>query len=42
MTCSKCLYYAPLVGRSYNLSKCLKLDKLINIARDKCKGEFFF
>ena len=42
MTCLKCLYYAPLTGRSYNLSKCLKLDKFINVARDTCKGDLYF
>jgi hypothetical protein len=42
MICSKCVYYAPLVGRSYNLSKCLKLQQFINVARDTCKGEMFF
>lgn len=41
-TCVKCLYYAPLVARSYNLSKCLKLDKFVNVARDTCKGELYF
>jgi hypothetical protein len=41
-TCVKCVYYAPLVGRSYNLSKCLKLDKFVNVARDTCKGELYF
>lgn len=41
-TCIKCLYYAPLTGRSYNLSKCLKLDKFINVARDTCKGDLYF
>lgn len=41
-TCVKCLYYAPLVGRSYNLSKCLKLVKFVNVARDICKGELYF
>jgi hypothetical protein len=38
----KCVYYAPLVGRSYNLSKCLKLQQFVNVARDTCKGEMFF
>jgi hypothetical protein len=42
MICSKCVYYAPLVGRSYNLSKCLKLQQFVNVARDTCKGELFF
>ena len=42
MICSKCLYYAPLVGRSYNLSKCLKLQQFVNVARDTCKGDMFF
>lgn len=41
-TCAKCLYYAPLVARSYNLSKCLKLDKFVNVARYTCKGELYF
>jgi hypothetical protein len=41
-SCVNCLYYAPLVGRSYNLSKCLKLEKIINVARDECKGELYF
>jgi hypothetical protein len=40
MICSKCVYYAP--QRSYNLSKCLKLQQFINVARDTCKGEMFF
>lgn len=40
MICSKCVYYAP--QRSYNLSKCLKLQKFVNVARDTCKGELFF
>ena len=35
-----CVYYAP--QRSYNLSKCLKLQQFINVARDTCKGEMFF
>ena len=39
MICSKCIYYAQ---RSYNLSKCLKLQKFVNVARDTCKGELFF
>lgn len=42
MICSKCIYYAPLVGRSYDLSKCLKLHMFANVARDKCKGSLFF
>ena len=42
MICSKCVYYAPLVGRSYNLSKCLKLQQFVNVSRDTCKGEMFF
>jgi hypothetical protein len=42
MICSKCVYYAPLVGRSYNLSKCLKLQQFVNVARDTCKGDMFF
>lgn len=42
MICSKCVYYAPLIGRSYNLSKCLKLQQFVNIARDTCKGDMFF
>lgn len=41
-TCVKCLYYAPLVARSYNLSKCLKLSKFVNVARDTSKGELYF
>ena len=32
MLCSKCIYYAPLVGRSYDLSKCLKMQLFANIA----------
>ncbi len=39
MICSKCVYYAQ---RSYNLSKCLKLQQFINVARDTCKGDMFF
>lgn len=39
MICSKCIYYAQ---RSYNSSKCLKLQQFINVARDTCKGEMFF
>lgn len=42
MICSKCVYYAPLIGRSYNLSKCLKLQQFVNVARDTCKGDMFF
>ena len=33
MICLKCKYYAPLVGRSYNLSKCLKLSMFTNPGR---------
>ena len=40
MICSKCVYYAP--QRSYNLSKCLKLQQFVNVARDTCKGDMFF
>ena len=39
MICSKCIYYAH---QSYNLSKCLKLQKFVNVARDTCKGDMFF
>lgn len=39
MICSKCVYYAQ---RRYNLSKCLKLQQFINVARDTCKGDMFF
>jgi hypothetical protein len=39
MICSKCVYYAH---QSYNLSKCLKLQQFINVARDTCKGDMFF
>lgn len=38
MICSKCVYYAH---QSYNLSKCLKLQQFINVARDTCKGDMF-
>ena len=46
MICSKCKYYAPLIGRSYNLSKCLKLQMFTNLDRstraiEKCKGDYF-
>lgn len=41
MLCSKCIYYAPLVARSYDLSKCLKLQLFANIAIKKCNGELF-
>jgi len=46
MICSKCKYYAPLIGRSYDLSKCLKLQMFTNSSRCKtaieiCKGEYF-
>ena len=39
MICSKCVYYSH---KSYNLSKCLKLQQFINVARDTCKGDMFF
>ena len=43
MNCSKCIYYAGLVGRSYDLSKCLKFQMVVKDARDKkCKGLSFF
>jgi len=41
MICSKCKYYAPLIGRSYDLSKCLKYLVLIKPAFEKCKGDYF-
>lgn len=47
MICSKCKYYAPLIGRSYHLSKCLKLQLFTNpgqitkSAIEICKGEYF-
>ena len=47
MICSKCIYYAGLVGRSYDLSKCLKLQMFTNPGRftkssiEICKGEHF-
>lgn len=41
MLCSKCIYYAPLVGRSYDLSKCIKLQLFANVAIKKCNGELF-
>ena len=41
MLCTKCIYYAPLVARSYNLSKCIKLDKHINVAIKMCNGQLF-
>jgi len=45
MICSKCKYYAPLTGRSYDLSKCLKLQMFTNPGRSKyaieiCKGKY--
>ena len=40
MLCTKCIYYAPLVARSYDLSKCLKLEKRINVAIKTCNGQF--
>ena len=43
MICSKCKYYAPLIGRSYDLSKCLKFQMFVKDAREnKCKGLSFF
>lgn len=41
MLCTKCIYYAPFVGRSYDLSKCLKMQLFANIAIKKCNGELF-
>lgn len=47
MICSKCKYYAPLIGRSYDLSKCLKLQMFTNPSQftksaiEICKGEYF-
>jgi hypothetical protein len=41
MLCTKCIYYAPLVARSYDLSKCLKLEKRINVAIKTCNGQLF-
>jgi hypothetical protein len=41
MLCTKCIYYAPFVARSYNLSKCLKLDNRINVAIKICNGQLF-
>ena len=41
MLCSKCIYYVPLVAKSYDLSKCLKLHLFANIAIKKCNGELF-
>lgn len=41
MLCTKCIYYAPLVARSYDLSKCLKLDKRIDVAIKTCNGQLF-
>lgn len=41
MLCTKCIYYAPLVARSYNLSKCLKLDKRIDVSIKTCNGQLF-
>jgi hypothetical protein len=41
MICSKCKYYAPLIGRSYDLSKCLKFLVLIKPSMEKCKGNYF-
>ena len=41
MLCSKCIYYTPLVGRSYDLSKCLKMQMFANSAIKKCNGELF-
>jgi len=43
MICSKCIYYAGLVGRSYDLSKCLKFQMFIKDAREnKYNGLSFF
>ena len=41
MLCTKCIYYAPLIARSYNLSKCLKLDKRIDVAIKICNRQLF-
>jgi len=41
MICSKCKYYAPLIGRSYDLSKCLKFLIFTKPAIEKCKGDYF-
>ena len=41
MLCTKCIYYAPFVARSYNLSKCLKLDNRINVAIKICNSQLF-
>ena len=41
MLCTKCIYYSPLVARSYDLSKCLKLDKRINVAIKTCDSKLF-
>jgi hypothetical protein len=46
MICSKCKYYAPLTGRSYDLRKCLKLQMFTNpcqftkSAIEICKGKY--
>lgn len=46
MICSKCKYYVPLIGRSYDLSKCLKLQMFTNkgpykSAIEICKVVYF-
>lgn len=41
MICSKCKYYAPLIGRSYDLSRCLKFIMLAKPALEQCKGKYF-
>jgi hypothetical protein len=41
MLCTKCIYYAPLVARSYDLSKCLKLGKHLDTSIKICNGQLF-
>lgn len=41
MICTKCIYYAPLIARSNNLSKCLRLDKRVDVAIKTCNRQLF-
>ena len=41
MICLKCKYYIPLIARSYDLSKCLKLGIFVKPSLTRCNGYLF-